>query len=144
MTVPSIALIDTDVFSAVYISPDLARKRGNIPVDEWIEKLRGMRVLISFQTRAEVMAGFRASNWGERRLAEAQAKLDSAQTIGVDEQVIDAYARLSAACKAAGHPLQQKVHCGDRWVAAAAIAKGLPLLAGDLIYDGAPGLALLR
>jgi predicted nucleic acid-binding protein len=138
----NIALIDTDVFSALYIGPANAAKRG-LPVAEWSEILAGKRVFVSFQTRAEVMAGLRASHWGTRRLDEAQAKLDSAHTVGVDEQVIDAFATLTAECRSAGHGLHDKIHTGDRWVAAAAIAKGLPLLAGDRIYRGAPGLMLL-
>lgn len=138
----SIVLIDTDVFSALYIGPEVAVKRG-LPVTAWRNLLAGKHVLISFQTRAEVMAGIRISNWSESRRNEAQAKLDTAHTVGVDEQVIEAFASLTAACRSSGHGLQDKIHASDRWIAAAAIAKNLPLLAGDRIYEGVPGLTLL-
>jgi len=39
--------------------------------------------------------------------------------------------------------LHAKIHTADRWVAACAVAKGLPLLSGDGIYQGAPGVSLL-
>ncbi len=57
--------------------------------------------------------------------------------------MIDAYAEISAACRRAGHPLQDKIHTGDRWVASCAVAKGVPLFARDGIYQGVPGLTLL-
>ena len=60
-----------------------------------------------------------------------------------DREVIDSYAELSSLCRRVGHPLHDKVHTADRWVAASAVAKGLPLLGGDGIYRGAPGLSLL-
>jgi predicted nucleic acid-binding protein len=58
--------------------------------------------------------------------------------------VIDAFATLTAGCRGNGHALAQKVHTGDRWVAASATAHGLPLLSGDRIYRGVPGLALVE
>lgn len=102
----------------------------------------GKHVVISFQTRAEVLTGLRSSNWGEHRIADALAKLHTAPTIPADPEVVDAFATLGAACKRAGHALREKIHVGDRWVAASAIAKGVPLFARDRIYVGAPGLVL--
>jgi predicted nucleic acid-binding protein len=136
-------VIDTDVFSALYIDPDVAARRG-LPVESWLTALTGMRVIISFQTRAEVLAGVRGSNWGDRRVEAAVAKLDTAHTIPADRQVVDAYAELTAACRRAGHALHDKIHTADRWVAASAVATGLPLLSHDGIYRGAPGITLLN
>lgn len=90
-------LLDTDVYSAVYITPRETAERQGHPVETWSELLTGRRALISFQTRAEILGGALSARWGERRL--------------------------SAAC---------------------AIAKSLPLLAGDGIYANAPGLTLLE
>lgn len=99
-------------------------------------------MLISFQTRAEVLAGLRSGNWSEMRQSAALTKLDSAPTVPADREVLDAYAELTSRCRRAGHALHDKIHTADRWVAACAVAKGLPLLSGDRIYRGAPGLAL--
>lgn len=134
-------LIDTDIFSSVYVTPDRAAKRG-LPVDEWRRALEGVRVLITFQTRAEVLAGACIDNWAEGRVSALRELLDATPTIGADRAVVDAYARFRAACRSAGHPLNAKQHNADRWNAASAIAKGVPLFAHDGIYADAPGLAL--
>lgn len=139
---PDYVVVDTDVYSALYTDPERAARRG-APVARWQDALAGARVLIAFQTRAEVLAGLGGGNWSNRRQGVAMAKLDSAPTIPADSEVLDAYAELTSRCRHAGHALHAKVHTADRWVAACAVAKGLPLLSGDGIYRGAPGLLLL-
>lgn len=135
-------VVDTDVYSALYTDPERAERRG-LPVATWLEALAGTRVLISFQTRAEVLAGLRAGNWGESRRQTAMATLNAVPTIPADRDVIDSYAEITSMCRRAGHALHDKIHTADRWVAASAVAKGLPLLSGDAIYQGTPGLSLL-
>lgn len=132
-------LLDTDVFSAVYVN----RRSGDAPLPGWRTSLAGRRVLISFQTRAEVLSGATASNWGGRRLKDLDDLLRRTPTIRADDEVIDAHTILFAACRASGHALHAKQHTGDRWVAACAIAKDVALLPGDKIYEGAPGLSLV-
>jgi predicted nucleic acid-binding protein len=135
-------LVDTDVFSILYIDPVKAANRG-LPVEQLRAQLAGLQVVIAFQTRAEVLAGAMVGNWGERKLTHTRAKLDSAPTISIDTGVVDAYASLTAACRHVGHALHDKIHTGDRWIAACAISKEVPLLSLDGIYAGAPDLALL-
>jgi predicted nucleic acid-binding protein len=137
-----IVVVDTDIFSSIYIAPHRAARRG-LPVDSWISALAGLRVVISFQTRAEVLAGIRGSNWGEARVVAAVAKLDTAHTIPADREVIDAFADLTVSCRRVGHGLQNPAHAADRWVAACAVAKELPLFGRDGIYRDAPRLRLL-
>lgn len=133
------ALLDTDVFSLLFV-----RHGGKDPrIAGWRELLTGRQVVISFQTRAELMAGALLSEWGDRRLEGLGEILDRTPTIGIDGEVIGAYAELVALCRRMGHPLQQKLHTGDRWIAACAIAKRLDLLAGDAVYRDAPGVSLL-
>lgn len=50
---------------------------------------------------------------------------------------MEAFAKLTAECKRMGHALHDKVHTGDRWIAACAIAKDIELLAGDGIFQNA-------
>lgn len=52
MSVPPPVLIDTDVFSRVFVVRLLKRKADDAAVTEWREMLLGRRVVISFQTRA--------------------------------------------------------------------------------------------
>jgi predicted nucleic acid-binding protein len=129
-------VVDTDVFSLIYVH----RASSDPRVDGWRRHLTGRRVLISFQTRAEVLVGARKAQWGERRMAKTIEILDRTPTIRADDEVVDAYAVLATECRRLGHGLHGKEHAGDRWVAACAIAKGLDLLAGDAIYRGAPDL----
>lgn len=140
MTVLGATVVDTDVFSVLYLRRNSADPRAV----RWREQLTGRRVLISFQTRAEVLAGALGAGWGDRRLAETHEILDHTPTIRPDNEVVDAYASLVAECRRAGHGLQDQRHAGDRWVAACAIAKNLELLAGDGIYLNAPNLNLLN
>lgn len=133
------AVVDTDVFSHLYVLRNSADPR----VPGWRELLTGRRVLISFQTRTEVLAGALANQWGDRRLADLRAVLDRTPTIRADNEVVDAHATLFAECRRMGHALHDKQHTADRWIAACAMSKGADLLAGDGIYEGAPGLSLL-
>lgn len=132
------SLVDTDAFSILFLNRNSRDPRAL----KWREYLTGRRVLISFQTRAEVLAGIRIAGWGELRASRAVQILDRTPTIRSDNEVIDAYARLTAECRKVGHGLHNKEHTGDRWVAACAIAKGLNLVAGDQIYRGTPDLEI--
>jgi predicted nucleic acid-binding protein len=45
-------------------------------------------------------------------------------------------------CRKIGHPLHQKQHVGDLWIAATAIRWNLPLVAHDAVFVGCPQLDL--
>lgn len=145
MATTQAVLLDTDVFSALYVTPpEVVAKQGH-PVAAWTAALTGLRPLISFQTRAEVLSGAYLAGWGESRLEAVSEKLDSTPTIDEDRDVVEAYARLLADAQKAAHPFGDKAHhVGDRWIAACAIAKELPLLTGNRKhFENAPGLILL-
>lgn len=133
------ALVDTDVFGLLYVYRNPADQR----VPGWLTLLAGTRVFISFQTRSEALAGALADNWGPRRMAQLRSILDSIPTVGAESGVIEAHAALYSQCRKQGHALHARQHTGDRWVAACAIARDFPLLAGDGIYRNTPGLRLL-
>lgn len=137
--VARVVLLDTDAYSRLYVS--MKKARGP-ELDGLAGRLVGTRVVIAFQTRAEVLSGALQGSWGDRRMASLRAQLDATATIGVDEDVIDAFARLTAECRRQGRPLQGKEHTGDRWIAACAVAKGVPLLSFDRIFRGAPTVEL--
>jgi len=130
------AVVDTDIFSCVYVLP-----RGADPrVRGWMDSLSDRRVIISFQTYAEVLAGARQRGWGTSRMDRLQLILANTPTIHSDDDVVDAYANLSRACRDMGHALHEKHHTADRWIAACAIAKGVELFSGDTIFQGVPNL----
>lgn len=133
-------LVDTDVYSRAVL---LTGKSRHNATARWTEALRGSRVVISFQTRAEILAGAQLRGWEPDRMARTRGQLDSTPMISVDAGVIEAYIHLTVACRRIGHGLHAKDHTGDRWIAACAIAKVLPLLSGDGVFTDAPGLTLL-
>jgi predicted nucleic acid-binding protein len=53
------------------------------------------------------------------------------------------HAGLKDQCLRNGHALGQKVHDGDRWIAATAVRYGIPLVSHDQIFKGVPDLELL-
>ncbi|MGX9347773.1 PIN domain-containing protein [Microbacterium sp. KNMS] len=138
-------MLDTDVFSALYITPSRIVAKQAHPVERWRTALTGRRPLIAFQTRAEVLSGALLVGWGEARLGMVRRELDATPTVDIDRDVVESYAELLSAAKRMGHPLGDKSrHVGDRWIAACAIAKELPLLTGNRKhFAGAPGLVLL-
>ncbi|HUR17901.1 MAG TPA: hypothetical protein VMZ51_03060 [Acidimicrobiales bacterium] len=60
-----------------------------------------------------------------------------------DDELASVCAELRHRCQQAGHALADKIHDGDRWVAAAAIRLGVPLVSHDGVFEGAPRLELL-
>ena len=57
--------------------------------------------------------------------------------------MITACAELRRRCDEIGHALGNKLHDGDRWVAAAAIRLRIPLVSHDGLFRNAPGLQLI-
>ena len=60
-----------------------------------------------------------------------------------DDEMIRVCAELRHSCRQIGHPLNSRIHDGDRWIAAAAIRLGLPLVSHDGVFKAAPRLVLL-
>lgn len=136
----NLVVLDTDVWSNLY-----SRRRALHPsVPAWRDLLLGRTALIATQTRAEVLTGVLQRDLGEARSSEIREQLNQTPTVPVDESVVTAFAELVAQARQSGHPIHQKHHTGDAWIAATAIALGVPLLAGDAIYLGAPGLSMLE
>jgi len=60
----------------------------------------------------------------------------------VSDALLSAVAELRYACRVAGHPLHDRIHASDLWIAASAIHVGAPLLADDGVFENTPGLTL--
>ena len=46
------------------------------------------------------------------------------------------------ACRLAGHPLADRIHANDLWIAASAIHVGVALVTADRIFESTPRLTL--
>ncbi len=100
-------------------------------------------IVLAFQTVMELRYGALHAGWGEfrrRRLEQRIAELTLAQP---DDEMITICAELRQACRASGHALAEKIHDGDRWIAAAAIQLAVPLVSHDGVFANTPGLQLL-
>jgi len=86
----------------------------------------GVLMAASLEARARRMATL--------RLAESLAPLP------VDDAAADAWAVLVAGLRGAG----RKVPVNDSWIAATAIARGIPVATQDDDYDGMLGLSVIR
>lgn len=128
-------LIDTDVWSHLYIRARNATQRGELK-----QRLRGRSLVISTQTRAELLCIPGHANWGARRQDDFLAHLNAFPTIPVTEAVVQAFAELKVECRQQGHPLHEKIHTADCWIAATARAHALPLMSLDKVFRDAPGL----
>lgn len=76
------------------------------------------------------------------RLARLERLLADVEVVWAGPDLAVTYALLRARCVQAGHALGDKIHDGDRWIAATAIHLDVPLVAHDRIFKGAPGLRM--
>ncbi|MGH9277552.1 MAG: hypothetical protein ACRD12_05525 [Acidimicrobiales bacterium] len=66
-----------------------------------------------------------------------------ATTVGpVSNKLLTTTAELRFACRRVGHPLQDRSHANDLWIAAAALHISAPLLTADNVFAHTPGLTL--
>ncbi len=97
---------------------------------------------ISVITVGELRAGVLVAGDVEqrdRRLATlSRAMLLDA--IGIDTSIAETWARLRASLRESG----QRVGVNDSWIAATALALGVPVVTQDRDYDGIPGLDVIR
>jgi predicted nucleic acid-binding protein len=57
--------------------------------------------------------------------------------------LVETYVSLRHECSVSGHPLGQKHHEADRWIAATARWLNVPLVAHDAIFRDAPGVTVI-
>ncbi len=118
---PRRVIVDTMVISWLF------DERPNPLADDYRVLIGEVPVLLASQTVMELRHGAPRAGWGELRRRRLERRV----------------AELRQACRRIGHPLSSKMHDGDRWIAAAAIRLGLPLVTHDTVFKAAPQLALL-
>lgn len=93
---------------------------------------------VSTVTIGELKLGLLAAGEDSIRAVRMRTLQDALglDPIPVDDQVADAWAEMRVALRRTGH----KLTTNDSWIAATAIAHGLPLVTQDRDYDGVPGL----
>jgi predicted nucleic acid-binding protein len=124
-----VGLADTSVFVAQEVGRPLA---GQPPE----------RVAVSVVTFAElrlgVLAAPDASTRGQR--LETLSRVEALEPLPVDRGVAGAWARLRLALRDAG----RRMPLNDSWIAATALAHGMPVVSQDDDYDDVPLIELVR
>ena len=122
----------------------LLDQRPNPDADNYRTLIDDTPVLLAFQTVMELRYGALRAGWGELRRRRLERRIAELAVIQPDDEMIRVCAELRQGCRQIGHPLSSKIHDGDRWIAAAAIRLGLPLVSADGVFEGTPRLVLLN
>jgi predicted nucleic acid-binding protein len=130
-------LVDTGVFSAA-----ISRRR-RVAIDAKVRLLSGQQLFLAAQSVAELRFGALVAEWGPPRRAMLEGAIAAATVVPVTDALVNAVAELRAACRRAGHPLADRVHGNDLWIAASAVHIGAILVTMDRVFNDVPGISLL-
>lgn len=134
---PKGVVVDTMVISWLF------DERTNPLADRYRELIGSAPVLLAFQTVMELRFGMLRAGWGELRRRRLERRIAKLTVMQPDDDMISVCASLRADCQRIGHALGDKVHDGDRWIAAAAIRLDCPLASHDGLFSDAPSLRLI-
>lgn len=129
-TAPRQGLADTSVFIALESGRPLA------------PEVLHAELAVSMITIGELRAGVLVAADDlsrQRRLATLISALNQ-DPVPVDDAVAEAWAGLRAALRSSG----RRMPVNDSWIAATALALGVPVYAQDDDYDDVPGLTVVR
>jgi predicted nucleic acid-binding protein len=124
-------VIDTGVFGA-----DLVL--GSPLTPHYEPLIAGRAAFISFQTVAELRYGALRRGWRDHRMRRLSASIAHADVVLPGPQLVETCARFRVECEAAGHPLTQRHHDTDRWIAATSVRLAVPLASHDAVFRNAP------
>jgi predicted nucleic acid-binding protein len=126
------ALVDTDVIS--YFLKDDTRALLYLPhIDQ-------KTIVLSFMTIAEVERWMLQRKWGVRRYRKWEEILRSCDIYQVTLPLCRKWAEVTEAARRAGRPIA----CADAWIAATALALGVPLITNNRNdYLGVSGLTII-
>lgn len=129
-------VVDTGVFSASLSSRRRARFQPLIGL------MAGHQLFLAAATVSELRYGALVAGWGEQRRQRLEESIAATTVVPVTDSLLSGVAGLRHACRQAGHPLHERSHANDLWIAASAIHVGASLLSADAIFENAPGLSL--
>jgi tRNA(fMet)-specific endonuclease VapC len=129
-------VVDTGVFSA-----SLSRRRRP-RFESQIGLMAGHQIFLAAVTVGELRYGALVAGWGQARRDRLDESIQATTVVPVSDRLLSTVAELRFACRRAGHPLHDRAHANDLWIAASAIHIGAPLLTTDNVFSGTPGLTL--
>jgi predicted nucleic acid-binding protein len=129
-------IVDTGVFSA-----SLSRRRRP-RLEAQIGLMTGHQIFLAAVTVSELRYGALVAGWGEARRSRLDESIQATTVVPISDRFLSTLAELRFACRRAGHPLHDRAHANDLWIAASALHIGAPLLTADSVFSGTPGLTL--
>lgn len=129
-------VVNTGVFSAA-----LSRRTRHL-FEAQVASLRGNQIFLAAATVAELRYGAMVAEWGAPRRQRVEQAIAATTVVPVSDGLLTTMAELRAACRRAGHPLADRIHGNDLWIAASAIHIDAPVVTADTVFIGAPGLRL--
>jgi predicted nucleic acid-binding protein len=130
-------VVDTMVISWLFDD------RPNPLADRYRALIGARPVLLAFQTVMELRYGALRAGWGDLRRRRLERRVAELTVVQPDDEMITACAELRNRCRQLGHALGDKLHDGDRWIAAAALRLRVPVVSHDGVFDNVPGLELI-
>lgn len=130
-------VVDTGVVSAA-----LSRRR-RASFEPQVRMVAGNQVFLAAVTVSELRYGALVAGWGEVRRGRLEQAIEATTVVPVSDRLLTRAAELRHACRTAGHPLADRSHANDLWIAASAIHIEAPLLTADQIFRDTPELQLL-
>ena len=131
-------VLDTMVLSAL-----LHPSRAHPAAADYRDRIAGRPVVVSFVVVTELRYGALKAGWGELRRRALERDLGRFVVVQPDDGLMQRCAELRHESERAGHPLGQKVHEADRWIAATALYLNLDLVSDDGVFNGVPGLSVV-
>jgi predicted nucleic acid-binding protein len=130
LVIPKRALADTSVF--------IGLEAARFDVDRFADYEWGVSAVTLGELRLGVLQA-QSPEAASRRLSTYQLA-QRFEALAVDEAVSDAWALLISRLRAAG----RKAPLNDSWIAATAIAHGVPIVTQDSDYDALPDVEVIR
>lgn len=104
--------------------------------------MAGHQVFLAAVSVSELRYGSLVAGWGAARRERLEQVIRTTTVVPVSDRLLTTAADLRFACREAGHPLHDRHHANDLWVAVSAVHIGAPLLTADDVFEDTPGLAL--
>ena len=127
---------DTGVFSAAL------SQRRRPAYEAHVQRLSGNQIFLAAVTIAELRYGATVAAWGPTRRAALEQSIATTTVVPVTDSLLTTIAELRYACRQRAHPLADRIHAYDLWIAATAIHINATLITADNIFTDTPRLKL--
>jgi len=122
-------VVDTGVFSA-----GIGGKRRP-SYEPLVTRMIGNQVFLAHRPLRAPLRSARG-RLGQPRHQRLEVAIAATTVIPVSDALVTAVAELRFACRQVGHPLADRTHANDLWIAASAVHIGAAVLSADNVFSG--------